>query len=379
MTLLVKRYDDLSGPIPFYKGTVTLHFSKKMWTYFRVGPKGELDPVEGVTSTCKILDHSAPLMVWAVKRALERVRGGMAEHQRADGFFELYFTELEEILESGKRAAKEALGDAGQVGHLAHAWIEQYIQSVLAEDTGRQHELLAKLPEDERANNCCVAFVVWSSNHNVRWISTEQKVFSLEHNYAGTLDATALIDSCSDPGCCHTFFRDQLSICDHKTSNYLHTEHLLQTAAYQHAEEEESGLKYDARWIIRYGKIDAEFEPWYVPGREAYQQDFSAFLNCLRLKLSIREVKARMETVKDARIAMTKAVELAAKLAAWKIECPKFAAYKGTRLSKCLPSGEQCDACKAKYEGKVALSKLDTETEAAVVHSIANAMPNWGE
>jgi hypothetical protein len=354
MTLIVKRYDDLSSPFLFYKNTVALRFSKKAWAYFRVVPNG-LTPVEGVTSTCHILDHSAPLMVWAVNRALERVRTKMAEHRRLDGSYELYSAELEAILESAKKADKEALEDAGEVGHVAHAWIEQYIKSVLAGDTGRQQELLAKLPEDERASNCCIAFVVWSANHNVRWISTEQKVYSLEHNYAGTLDATALVDSCSDPACCDTFFRDQLSICDHKTSNYLHTEYLLQTAAYQHAEEEESGLKYDARWIIRYGKTDAEFDAWYVPGREGYEQDFAAFLNCLRLNLSIREIEARMDTVKDARTATKKALELAAKLASWKIECPKFPAYKGTRLSKCLPSGEQCDACKAKYEGSSTL------------------------
>ena len=44
-----------------------------------------------------------------------------------------------------------------------------------------------------------------------------------------------------------------------------------------------------------------------------------------------------------------KALEKEKKLAADKIKCPKADDYKGTRLSRCLPSGEQCQACAAIY------------------------------
>src|ERR1019366_6622312 len=77
---------------------------------------------------------------------------------------------------------------------------------------------------------------------NVRWLKTEQKIYSLEHNYAGTMDGKALVDSCNDPACCSEQFKDSLSIIDWKSSNALHVEYILQVAgAYCHAEVEEFG------------------------------------------------------------------------------------------------------------------------------------------
>lgn len=348
MSLVIKRYADLSEPFFFYNGEERLRFSKSIWTYFRETSEG-LTPLSGVTGTCHIIDRSSALMPWAVKMALRRVFALMQDHKRADGFYELYFTELEKILDASKKADREELEAAGDIGHVAHDWIESYIKSVLADNTNRTLELLAKLPEDERAANCCVAAIGWMDAHNVRWVATERRVFSRTFLYAGTLDGLAKVDSCSDPLCCPHEFKDRLSIVDWKTSNYLYVEYLLQTAAYWQAHVEETGDQVVDRWINRLGKDDAEFDSWHAEGGDLFAQDFTAFRHALELSQDLKQIESRISDVREARREYKKKIRDAEKAAQMKIECEKAKTYKGTRKSKCLPDGSQCEACAKKY------------------------------
>lgn len=349
MSLTIKKYPDLSEPLYFYGGTERLRFSKQNWLYLRENEDGTLTPLNGVTGVCHIIDKSAALMPWAVKMALQRTMALMQQHKRPDGFYEIYFTELEAILESAKKADKEFLEAAGETGHIAHDWIETYIKSVIAKDERRTLEILAKLPEDERAANCCVASIEWMDKHNVRWQATEQRVYSREHRFAGTLDGLAIIDSCDDPLCCPHPFKDRLSITDWKTSNYLYVEYLLQTAAYWKAIVEEKGLAIQDRWIIRLGKDDAEFDPWHAPGEDLFKQDFAAYEHALNLTLSLRAINDRISDIRLARREYKKKIRDAEKLERMKIRCDKADDYKGKRMTKCLPDGSQCQACHGIY------------------------------
>lgn len=351
MALVIKRYPDLAFAGYFYGGTEKLWFSKDNWLYLRETPEGQV-PLSGVTGTCHIIDRSSALMPWAVKKATERVKTLMEEHRRGDGFYELLVEELDSILAASKKADREVLEDAGEVGHVAHDWVEQLVKSILSGDETRRMELIVKLPEDERAANACIAAVEWMIAHNVRWIATEQKVFSREDLFAGTMDGLALVSSCDDETCCAKPFADRLSIVDWKTSNYLYIEYLLQTAAYWKAKVEESGEAIEDRWIIRLGKEDAEFDPWHAEGTDAYQRDWSAFKHALDLTRSIKDIEAKMSEVKNQRKAAMKLKAQAAKLAQAKIRCPKADEYKGKKMSKCWTDGEesaQCVACAAKY------------------------------
>lgn len=291
-------------------------------------------------------------MPWAVKKATERVKALMEQHRRRDGFYELLIEELDAILIAAKKADREILEDAGEVGHIAHDWVEQLVKTILSGDETRRLELICKLPEDERAANACIAAVEWMLAHNVRWIATEQKVFSREELFAGTLDGLALVSSCDDEMCCPHPFTDRLSITDWKTSNYLYVEYLLQTAAYWKAKIEESGIPIEDRWIIRLGKDDAEFDPWHAEGVEAYKRDWMAFKHALDLTRSLKEIESGLSDIKNQRKAAMKLKQQAAKLAQAKIRCPKADVYKGKKLSKCWTEGEQsgqCLTCAAKY------------------------------
>jgi hypothetical protein len=80
-----------------------------------------------------------------------------------------------------------------------------------------------------------------------------------------------------------------LCIVDIKTSNGIYDEMRLQVAAYMYAEQEESGKKYDGRWIIRLGKtLDEEgnaiFEAKYLDDKkDSFKQDFAAFVRTMGL------------------------------------------------------------------------------------------------
>lgn len=355
---LTEQYSDLSEAHYFYGGRVQLRFDKKKWIHYLVTELGLFEAQSGVTGTCKIIDKSAPLMAWAVKKTLEKLRKLIVERKldgNEDVMFHMFIGELDQLFKEAKTAKDDELETAGDVGHVAHDWIENYIRAVLAEKQERVEELLAKFPPDERAKNCCIAALGWMAGHNVRWISTERKVYSRLHKFAGTLDGLALVDSCSDEMCCRHEFKDRLTITDWKTSNALYIEYLLQTAAYWIAYEEERPYfindlgEVTDRWIIRLGKDDAEFDPWHCE-RETLETDARAFLNALKLTLSVREVEDRVNGIKGMRRAILREIEKQRKLAEMKIRCPKADDYKGKRLSKCLEDGTQCAACAAIYE-----------------------------
>jgi hypothetical protein len=344
----------------FYGHTEELVFDKSSWSWFHIQPDGSRKLLNGVTGTVHIIDKSQALMPWAVKKSLEKLkrllveRGFVTAAQHADENtsdpLPLFESILDEIITSAKKADKEELDAAAETGHAAHDWIEQYIKALLNDADHRRLELLAHFPLDERAANACVAAGEWMADHNVRWIATERKIFSLTHSYAGTLDGLARVDSCDKPACCPHPFKDRLTLVDWKTSNYLYLEYLLQTAAYQHAHQEETGDRIEDRWVIRLGKDDAEFDPWHVEGDELFAQDFTAFLNALALYRSVDVIKDRLSDVQEAKTAAKRAVAKAAKDAENLIACPVSEKYKGSRKKLgCNGTDVCCTRCSEKW------------------------------
>jgi hypothetical protein len=336
-----------------YDPPVKLLFDQSCWTYYKVLTDGSLEAQNGVTGVLKIIDKSEALMRWAVKTALARTKkllmgGGYVVPAGDDtGNYpqSLYESVLDSILAAAKKADRESLEDAGEVGHEAHAWVENVIKTVLSGDESRRLELFAKLPTDERAANACIAAISWMSEHNVRWISTERKVFSLQYGYAGTMDGMATVDSCSDRTCCPVEFHDRLSLVDWKTSNYLYVTYLMQAALYQHAHQEETHEHIEDRWIIRLGKDDAEFDPWHVEGEKDFHEDMHGGLCALALYKSVHNIEDRVAAFKAARVAARRAIAKAIRDAEHAICCPESGDYKGVRKKKCNGTDHPCEAC----------------------------------
>lgn len=333
----------------FYKGTERLRFNAEEWKYYR--RVGELwVPQDGVTSVVKLITPSKPLMVWAVRKALEKTKALLTAGGYIGESKILYENVLDDILAKAKQADTEELEDAGEVGHVAHDHIEQIIKSILSHDEDRRLELLAKLPIDERSANGAIAAICWIVEHKVRFISTERRVFDREHGFAGTCDGVAWVSSCDDPKCCpKPWIGERLSIIDWKTSNALRVSYLWQTAAYQNAIESEDGIQIEDRWILRLDKETADFDPWYRAGRDAFEEDFRGFLNALATHRSVEKSETWVSEIKGARTAARRAIAKTIRDAAYAIRCLEADEYKGARKKKCNGMDHPCEACAKKY------------------------------
>lgn len=284
----------LGEPLKFYNGEVTLRFDEGAWTYYRVFDDGTLEKQSGVTGVCGIIDKSNYLLPWACKMMYLKMLRTMPRTAE-DRIVSVSWNEFDLLLQAAKSAHRDRLDDAGDIGTAAHKWIEDTIRNAITFNGGTVEKMNEMAPTDERAVNCGLAAFDWMQKHNVRWQTTERKIYSRQYKYAGTADGTALVDNCDDLKCCRGLFLDELSLIDWKSSNQLSVQYLYQTAAYQHAIMEETGADIKSRWILRLGKEDGKFEPWYETN---FEQDFAGYLACLHLQQTHRAVEKRMADAK---------------------------------------------------------------------------------
>ena len=298
------KFTTLTESYWFYNHTEELRYDTEAHAYFRVDPElGNLIELHGVTNVLKIIDRSAALVPWGAKMVIEKLLR-LVPLATTKGEFDslmlapLTLEDFTKIAMEAKTAPRDKLEVAGNIGHIAHKCLEDSIQYAIDHTKGIVREL-HNIPTDEKAKACAEAGLAWMQAHNVRWIKTEQKIYSREFGYAGTMDGKALVDSCDDPSCCTEHFKDSLSIVDWKSSNDLHVEYILQAAgAYCHAEIEEYGEDIKNCFILRLGKNESEagkFVPWRVPAAE-FPRAFQGFLLCLQLVTLLGEVKTWIST-----------------------------------------------------------------------------------
>jgi hypothetical protein len=348
----VAQFSGMTESYWFYDHTIELRFDTKEHVYYLVGPLGELTAQDGVTNVVHIIDKSNALVPWAAKMVAEKLLRTIPTMTRqepvvtdptAKDFIqagsptypvayvpELPLADFTKLVTEAKTAPRDILEEAGDVGHMAHTWLEFFVKATINEFHLEVESKLLNLPADERAASCCHALLGWMKAHNVRWVDAERKVYSKRYQYAGTLDAVAWTDSCTDLACCPEPYTNHLSVVDYKTSNHLYIEYLLQTAAYLQAILEElveanSGVSGDRlqgalntpgvvidRWILRLGKQDAELEPWHLTA-EDFQEDLEGFLDALSLTRSVRLVNERMKGQKASIKAIRKEARAVAK------------------------------------------------------------------
>lgn len=154
--------------------------------------------------------------------------------------------------------------EAADKGKLIHSWCEQYIKYFLKENKTKPD-----MPEDEQVINGTLAFMKWERDHKVKWLAAERVVYSRAHDYAGRMDAKAMVDS------------KRCSV-DFKSGKGVYNEHRYQVAGYQQADTEETGDKYTGdKWLLRFDKFTGEFEAHQYGEHE---EDFKSFLAALQLK-----------------------------------------------------------------------------------------------
>jgi len=294
---------NLGKPHYFYyidgKPTVTLRFAgEPHHQYYReVGSK--LLPVRGVTTVLKIIDKSHYLMPWATKVMGQELLRTIPVYAKGE-IINCTIPLFEELIHKAKSAHRRIKEAAGDVGHAAHKYLEDVINYALQNSYGVVEWGFFRFTkeEDPRVVSCCKAAFSWMSQHKVKWVKTESKIYSQVYNYAGTMDGLCYVNSCTDPVCCPTPFSSDLCVADWKSSNQLSLQYLYQTAAYQAAETEEKGTEIGSRWILRLGKEDGDFEAWHATN---FDQDFNGFLAALRLDEIHEAVEKRMNEEKKAR------------------------------------------------------------------------------
>lgn len=157
---------------------------------------------------------------------------------------------------------------AGSVGTFAHKWIETYIQAKI---NGTEFPI-----RDVAFGHMTDNFVKWAEDNKVKFLASEQRVYSRKYWYAGTFDILCEING-------------QIFIVDVKTGSGIYPEHFFQMAGYQICIEEmaEFTPKINGHIVLNIKK-DGTFDK-----REYFnfEQNRDAFLAALTLYRAIEAIK----------------------------------------------------------------------------------------
>jgi hypothetical protein len=259
---------------PAYQGRATIHFHPAKHYYTVSVPSLNRERVyqPGVTSIIKLKDKSGPLMWWAVEQCEAYGLQKVAEITAADDECgEVRFVSREFVqktLHEMRFHYRDVARRAADIGTAVHDYLHRYL--VWKSSSGGEEPKRPKESDSNvETNNAIDAGLQFFGEHDMKPLTIEQPVWSATYGYVGTDDFIGYVD-------------DELCVCDYKTSKNLYPEVWLQTAAYQHAyQEEHPRAEVKARWGINVGKdgvLRAERR-----GPEWFADDFKAFLGLVEI------------------------------------------------------------------------------------------------
>lgn len=217
--------------------------------FYRVDGKDFLFP--GVTTVLGVIAKPA-LIPWAANEAAKKIKAYLVENATGRA---LTATEIDDLVEKGRKAHIELKDAAADVGTRAHAAINTLI------DGGT----LALTDDIKPAVDAFLAFI---GESHIKIEHGDRKIASMTHGYGGSLDAVGVENG-------------RLVVVDFKTSSGIYREMGLQVAAYCEALRETYGLDYlPEAYILRLGKTKPEFEVKKIPSVE---RCFGWFRNALEL------------------------------------------------------------------------------------------------
>lgn len=184
---------------------------------------------QGVTTMLKLLDKGDGLIQWAANMAVEAMQAG-------------------DPPEIAKKAYLRKRDNAGDLGKRVHAWIENYNQGI---DTKVDAEMQPSVD----------AYLRWEKEYKVEHLTPERVLYSVEHDYCGTVDDPHMQGKVRVINDYKTGKPDYEY--DHRTRKYTgkirpRIEHLLQDALYDQCMIEEDGIgadKYAVTYITKDGKL----------------------------------------------------------------------------------------------------------------------------
>ena len=256
--------------IEYAKGpSVELAFDKRLHSY-----KADDVIVPSATQVLGIISKPA-LVPWALKMGATWLERNMfyddTSSSEGQGVFHTKGMGLDALIKAVKAAYKTKSGDALNIGNLTHEWLEKAIKWKLGEGEAPDN------PTNEGVINAVDAFREWVKENDVKWISSEEKLYNRGYKYAGTVDAIAEING-------------DYCVIDWKTSRAIYPEYYLQVAAYAKAVEDMKGRHVDATYILRCDKTTGMFEAARSAEPEL-SENFKAFLSAKFLFHRMKELK----------------------------------------------------------------------------------------
>jgi|GEM_PF-944442 len=216
-----------------YKGKVKYRFypiSHQYWISVNGSP---FKRKTGSTTFISIKDKSVPLGIWQQTMTLDfllkLIHAGTKVNEDLA---------IESVIQND--VAKE---EAVDIGLEMHDWLEKYALFKM-----KKIKEFPEMPKIKEAITGVNSFLQWESEHKVKFISAERIVYSMKHDYMGTLDLEAKVDGVH-------------CLVDYKSSNGLYNSVRMQTASYVEADHEERKEKvYEGRWALRFSKYtEAEY------------------------------------------------------------------------------------------------------------------------
>ena len=244
-----------------YGGKIVIDFYERHGRFLHVyirRDNGEW--LKSVTGATGMLDK--PLLIpWACK---EMEKSLLATYQEKNQL-------TNKDIAFAKSAWRVRRDKAGEKGTIIHDLDHKYINFKLVLTTK-----MPAMPKDVEIKNAYMAFREWEDKNKVKFIATEQLVYSRKYNFVGTLDCIANVNG-------------EHCLVDFKSGNGIYDEAIYQVSGYGIANEEETGKKFERNWIVRFGKESAEF------ATKSFKTDprlIKGFLSCLFLKNMQADVKA---------------------------------------------------------------------------------------
>ncbi|MDD4026997.1 MAG: hypothetical protein PHO75_02295 [Candidatus Shapirobacteria bacterium] len=248
-----------------YGGKVTMRFDSYWHTYTVTDEeKGLKDAsVTGVSTVLNIIDKSKQLVPWAVNQTIDYLKENLKPGISYDE------VEIAKLLSNAKNTHHNTKNDAGDFGTLLHNWVEKFVK----------HEN-PPMPVNKVLRKSVEDFLRWTVKDKVKFVLSEQPLYSRKYQCAGTLDCIATVNG-------------KLYIGDWKTSSGIYLSQKIQTAGYRMMREEEySTEKYVGQFIMRFGK-DGAFEKKFLDDKEDNSNLEKMFLYFLKAGDIYRKMDAK--------------------------------------------------------------------------------------
>lgn len=237
MTLIYDGKVDLSFGERDHRYLVSKKINDKVWTI--------PSPVLGCTSVVQIISKPQ-LMTYPMNKALEYLTEWVGKYP--DGTYaNLLKQEWPGLVRQARRAHVEHSNVGKKAGKVGHALVEALL-------LGKAVTLPTDPQERKYAESVATAFEAWKAEYKPKILGTEEAVYSLLHDVAGTYDLLCEIDG-------------RKYIVDFKTTNPsyynpdgIYAEYFCQLGGYLIAYEEQNKAEVDGAMIVNLPKDGSEFK-----------------------------------------------------------------------------------------------------------------------